>query len=64
MNNQVLQQNPDNSWSPAKQEPYYPSLLNKVKCVLGFHELFVSRKYRATKTCFKCGKRKVGVNEK
>lgn len=51
----------DGKWVEAKQEPYYPNLITKIKCFLGFHEYQVSQKYRGTLTCFVCGKRKVGL---
>jgi hypothetical protein len=57
----VSAQMPDGSWVPAKQEPYYPGLITRIKCWLGFHELYISKKYRGTKVCFVCGKRVVGL---
>ena len=49
-------------WEQAKQEPYYPSVISNLLCALGFHEHQISKKYRGTLTCFKCGKRKVGLS--
>jgi len=52
----------DGKWQKAKQVPYYNSGINWLKCLLGFHEHYVSRKYIGTLTCFRCGKRKTGLN--
>lgn len=51
----------DGKWVQAKQEPYYNMGLEALKCFLGFHEWNISKKYRGTKTCFRCGKRKTGL---
>lgn len=52
--------NEDGSWSPAKQEPYYNMGWGWLMCFFGRHEWFVSKKYRGTLVCFRCGKRKTG----
>ncbi len=44
----------------AKQEPYYNMGREWLKCFFGLHEWNVSKKYRATLSCFRCGKRKTG----
>lgn len=51
----------DGKWQPAKEEPYYNMGIEAVKCFFGFHEWVISKKYRGTKTCFRCGKRKTGL---
>ncbi len=51
---------PSGEWVQAKQEPYYLMGWEWVKCTLGFHEWVVSKKYRGTFACFRCGKRKTG----
>lgn len=52
----------DGKWQQAKEEPYYNMGIEAIKCFFGFHELVISQKYRGTKTCFRCGKRKTGLN--
>lgn len=47
------------NWEPAKQVPYYPTFIERIKCAFGFHELMDSKKYVNTKVCFRCGKRSV-----
>lgn len=39
-------------WIKATPEPYYPSVIEKLKCVIGFHVF----PYTGEKTCLVCGK--------
>lgn len=48
------------NWEQAKEEPYYNMGIEWLKCLLGFHEWAISKRYRGTLTCFRCGKRKTG----
>lgn len=50
----------DGQWISAKQEPYYNMGIERLLCMFGFHELIVSKKYRGTKYCFRCGVRRTG----
>lgn len=50
----------DGKWVPAKQEPYYNMGIERLLCMFGFHELVISKKYRGTKYCFRCGTRRTG----
>lgn len=61
MNNAQASSDGGKTWHPAKQEPYYNMGIEWLMCCLGFHELVVSKKYRGTKTCFRCGSRKTGL---
>lgn len=61
-NSGSMVKNEDGTWSPAKEEPYYNMGWEWVKCFFGKHEWFVSKKYRGTFVCFRCGKRKTGQN--
>lgn len=57
MNNQHRVQI-NGQWQSAKQEPYQLYGIEKLKCLLGFHEWVQSKKYANTKYCFRCGFRK------
>ena len=52
----------DGKWVTAKEEPYYPSWRERLFCWLGNHENRVSKKYRGTMVCFRCGRRTVGLD--
>lgn len=61
MNTPIIR-NADGTTEVAKQEPYYNMGFERIKCFFGFHELQVSKKYRGTKNCFRCGVRKTGLS--
>lgn len=52
----------DGTWIGAKQEPYQLYGIEKLKCLLQFHEWTQSKKYAHTKVCFRCGFRKQNKN--
>lgn len=52
----------DGKWVQAKEAPYENMGINWLKCLFGFHEWFISKQYRGTKECFRCGKRKTGLD--
>lgn len=53
--NNVNQLNQDGSWSPAQPESYYPNLLEKLKCFLGFHAYCCQKHEKEfPRHCFKC----------
>ena len=52
----------NDKWVQAKYEPYYNYGIEAIKCFFGFHELVISKQYRGTKECLRCGKRKTGLN--
>lgn len=62
MNNGAFIRSKDGSLTPAKQEPYYNMGIEWLKCLFGFHEYVVSKVFRGTKECFRCGKRKTGLS--
>jgi len=54
----LMQQEEDGRWVPAKEVCYQPSFVEKVKCAIGLHEQQKSNKYNGCTECFICGKRK------
>lgn len=57
----TLTKNEKGEWIKAKQEPYHPFFIDKVRCFLWAHEYRISETYRGTEECLVCGKRKVGL---
>lgn len=52
----------DGKWREAKEEPYTNYGISALMCFFGIHDWFISKKYRGTKECFRCGKRKTGLS--
>lgn len=60
MNETML--DPKQGWIPAREEPYYPSVFEKIKHFLGFHIWTIDKPYRCV-ICKKMRKQYIEISK-